>query len=486
VIARLDVDDLAELVTALSYPSGGLSRNEAAAVIAARLRSATVHVLVPRAIIQALIPGILALARCLDGTAGPWCDLDTFFGDAISCLFEQITTWSGTLRPYAAGDLLSGVRTKLRTLGVSEARHRTRRLDTSDGLEALPGSIGPSGQELLAASITEAAGDGLAASDAAVLYANQRLGTHAIANWLRAAGLSTRAGKPWTHKAVLTVLRNRTYLGEVHFLGTWSKGTHPALVEHGLFDGVQAILAERGQDVSKRASSSSDYLLTGLVVCGGCGCHFTGTRATGRNATYRYDTCGGRQRNGTKTCSSDRLPAGALDDAVVRSLLAAYEDTDLFANAVAEAQGRALLGHRRHEGELRALDAELAKVDAGIDRYLRAFETGAMPESICGERVKALGSQSTALRARREVLAQELDEADLTAPTTEELSALRDRVAEAIATGDPAPVKILLQSLIHEIPGRQPRGHPADLPCSCGCEPLWARCGSRTVRVGGR
>jgi hypothetical protein len=74
-----------------------------------------------------------------------------------------------------------------------------------------------------------------------------------------------------------------------------------------------------------------------------------------------------------------------------------------------------------------------------------------MPESICGERVKALGSQSTALRARREVLAQELDEADLTAPTAEELSALRERVAEAIATGDPAPVKILLQALIHEI-----------------------------------
>jgi hypothetical protein len=43
-----------------------------------------------------------------------------------------------------------------------------------------------------------------------------------------------------------------------------------------------------------------------------------------------------------------------------------------------------------------------------------------------------------------------MDEADLTAPITAELSALRDRVAEAIATGDPAPVKILLQSLIHE------------------------------------
>ena len=38
--------------------------------------------------------------------------------------------------------------------------------------------------------------------------------------------------------------------------------------------------------------------------------------------------------------------------------------------------GRALLGHSRHEGELAALDAELAKVNAGIDLYLRAFETG--------------------------------------------------------------------------------------------------------------
>jgi hypothetical protein len=44
-----------------------------------------------------------------------------------------------------------------------------------------------------------------------------------------------------------------------------------------------------------------------------------------------------------------------------------------------------------------------------------------------------------------------MDEADLTAPTAEELSALRDRVAEAIATGHPAPVKVLLQALIHEI-----------------------------------
>ncbi len=205
VIARLDVDDLAGLVSALSLSSAALSRNDAAAVIAAMLHSATVDPLIPRAIIQALIPGILGLARQLDGTATPWCDLDSFYGDAVSCLFEQITTWSGTRRPYAAGDLLSGVRTKLRTLQISEARHGSRRLDTSAALEALPGSIGPSSEELLAASIHEAARDGLATSDAAVLYATRVLGLPLV-EVAELTGVSARRlGRQRTHAVAFVV-----------------------------------------------------------------------------------------------------------------------------------------------------------------------------------------------------------------------------------------------------------------------------------------
>jgi site-specific DNA recombinase len=192
-------------------------------------------------------------------------------------------------------------------------------------------------------------------------------------------------------------------------------------------------------------------LLTGLVVCGACGSRFTGTAATGRNATYRYYTCGGRQRYGTKTCSADRLPAEALDDAVVHSLLFAYDRVDLFTDAVAEAQQRARLGHDRHQGELSAIDAELAKVDTGIDRYLRAFETGTMPETVCGERVKALAAQSTALRARREQLSDEMEDTDLTAPTPEELSVIRQQVTEAVENGSSASVEALLQALVHGI-----------------------------------
>ncbi len=40
-------------------------------------------------------------------------------------------------------------------------------------------------------------------------YATRRMGARAIAGWLNDGGHRTRAGRPWGHTAVLTVLRNR-------------------------------------------------------------------------------------------------------------------------------------------------------------------------------------------------------------------------------------------------------------------------------------
>jgi len=176
VVAHLQVNDLAELVDVLSLSSRRLSRNEAAAVITAMLRSAGVDALIPRAIIQALIPGVVALARRIESANGPWGDLDQFFVDAISCLWEQITTWSGTTLPYAAGNLLSGVRTRLRTLQASERRHSARRFDSPDALDLIPASIGRTAEELLATELIEATGHGLTPADAMVLYSTNVLG----------------------------------------------------------------------------------------------------------------------------------------------------------------------------------------------------------------------------------------------------------------------------------------------------------------------
>ena len=117
-----------------------------------------------------------ALSRRIDIAAGPWCDLDAFYADAVSALWELTMTWSGAYRPYAVGDLLSAVRTRMRTLQASEHRHRSRQTGTPDALDTLPASSGRTGEELLAAALADATGNGLNVADAAVLYATRVLG----------------------------------------------------------------------------------------------------------------------------------------------------------------------------------------------------------------------------------------------------------------------------------------------------------------------
>ena len=76
------------------------------------------------------------------------------------------------------------------------------------------------------------------------LYANKRLGAHAIANWLSAAGLSTRAGR-------VVVVQGRAHRPAQPHLPRpgplprhLERGQPSPLVEEGLFDAVQAILSK--------------------------------------------------------------------------------------------------------------------------------------------------------------------------------------------------------------------------------------------------
>jgi site-specific DNA recombinase len=192
------------------------------------------------------------------------------------------------------------------------------------------------------------------------LYLNKRLGARAIAVWLNDHGYRTRTGKPWSFKLLITILRSRVYLGEVHWRESSREAAHPPLIEADIFTAVQALLDERGEDRAKRRMSPSDYLLGGLVVCDKCGHHYTGTASRGRSRQYRYYTCYSRQWYGHATCAADRVSADDLDRAVLGALLHAFEDQDLLDQAVAEylartrggpppATGPAGRGRRRHQ-----------------------------------------------------------------------------------------------------------------------------------------
>jgi site-specific DNA recombinase len=285
------------------------------------------------------------------------------------------------------------------------------------------------------------------------LYVNARMGTRALAKELNTRGHRTKSGKRWSGASVMVVLRNRAYLGEVYFRGHWHKGEdpHPSLIDPELFEQAQQIIAARGDDYSRRASNSSDYLLAGRVKCTVCEKNYIGTSASGNKYRYRYYTCFTLSRYGKGHCEADRLPADQLEDAVLEALLAVYADADLIAQAVHATAERRADGQDLVKDELEAVNKEIAAAEAGIDRYLTAFETGDLPQSVCGPRVQALAEKAAQLRDRQRDLQDSLDPSGPTAPSEEDLAALRAGIREAIDSGVPAVVKSLLEVLVHEV-----------------------------------
>jgi hypothetical protein len=193
-VGALGVADLDGLVQALRRPEDLAQRDQASQLVRAMLRSAHVHPLLPRCILQALIPGLISVAQRLSwGPGGEWDDGGAFFADLVATTWEVIVEWSGQDRGYAVLDLLSAVRCRLRR---QTERHRaTREVSTSQFENELNAPVDHSGGitdlDLLARAIDEKARQGLDAADAAVLYGHCVLGL-SISELARMTGRSRR------------------------------------------------------------------------------------------------------------------------------------------------------------------------------------------------------------------------------------------------------------------------------------------------------
>jgi site-specific DNA recombinase len=282
-------------------------------------------------------------------------------------------------------------------------------------------------------------------------YVNLQLGSTALAKWLNDQGYRTKNGRLWSGASVITVVRNRAYLGEIYYRGSWYPAPHEPLLPIELFDRAQAILKERGEDRSQRRSNASEYLLTGRVRCGRCGQAYVGTAAHGRSGRYTYYTCFTRTRYGTKHCSNDRLPAEQLEQAVTRRLWKVLDDHDLIDRAITQAYERLSKREDEHQSELAGVQHKLGETHAAMDRYFRAFEVGTMPEDTCAPRIAALSEQAKALERRASELAALEDPEQPERTTSADLDALRNALRAALEHSSPIRAKTILQALIQEI-----------------------------------
>lgn len=283
------------------------------------------------------------------------------------------------------------------------------------------------------------------------LYTKDRLGSRAIAKVLNNRGHRTSSGGKWSGYQVIRALNNRVYLGELTFRETTVTDTHTPIIDLTRWEQAQAILDARGESRAHRAASGSDYVLTGRLRCPKCGKAMIGTRATGRNRTYRYYTCWNLARYDAGKCDFRRLNADAVDAAVLDALTGFYRTRhDLIADAIAHEQAQHRAAHADRHAELAAVENEITKTGQAIDRYLTAFERGTMDEELVADRLTELRAKTKQLRVRQDELTLALDD-EPTALEPATLVAVADHIAEIITSGTHNQIKALVEALVAKV-----------------------------------
>jgi site-specific DNA recombinase len=145
-----------------------------------------------------------------------------------------------------------------------------------------------------------------------------------IAAWLNERGLRTKrlgsvGGHPWSARAVLRVLSNQAYLGQIGDV----PNSHEAIVDAELFERARAATRQRRtREPSRRPPRHSPFFLRGLLRCSLCGRIMTtsSSRALTRprelddsvDEPPRYYRC-----RGSEACPGSQVSARYIEDRVL-------------------------------------------------------------------------------------------------------------------------------------------------------------------------
>lgn len=139
-LALEGLDDLYGVVSALDK-GGGRSVLERARIVQTLLEEAADEA-IRRALLQTLLPGVVSVCRQLRFGQGIVDEPHESVAAAVSLLSELIVDWAGQSRPYAAPDLLSALRGRLRRWLLKE---KQARLATShhEDFETIAAEVSP-------------------------------------------------------------------------------------------------------------------------------------------------------------------------------------------------------------------------------------------------------------------------------------------------------------------------------------------------------
>lgn len=218
-----------------------------------------------------------------------------------------------------------------------------------------------------------------------------------IVRQLNEKGFKTKTGGIFCKNSISDILRNEKYLGIYIYNRAVHKikgkrnnrinkpndqvvripGGMPQIINHDLWDKVQAKIESRGKAPGERARNHAtrEYLLSGKIFCGLCGYAMIGKSGTnGKKVRYDYYLCNNRDRK--HECTAKMVRKDLLEYQVIEQLEEQLLNPDLFPVLVDKIYQEINTMGNESEKELIYLQAELAKVQMRINNMLNMIEEG--------------------------------------------------------------------------------------------------------------
>ena len=120
--------------------------------------------------------------------------------------------------------------------------------------------------------------------------------------------------------ALVRLLTNVLYIGEVKHHGKIYPGEQAAIVDRLIWDKAQELLQSQKRGSERREQNRPGALLKDLLLCAGCGQPMMAGYTTQRGRRYPYYVCRMAQKRGAQICPGKLISGRRIERAVVEAL----------------------------------------------------------------------------------------------------------------------------------------------------------------------
>ena len=221
----------------------------------------------------------------------------------------------------------------------------------------------------------------------------------------------------------------------------------PAIIDPKVFQAVGERMEENRKRHRERSSGPA-YLLSGLVICGCCGCAFCGRRHSSSKAlSYTCIATDKFRRRGKTLCDNSNIPGPGLEERVWTELCELLKNPE----RIREELERRRRENPRKPQKVQDLEKNVANLRARLDRLIDAYDRGIIERDEFESRMTNLRVQyrheSQALDSFRGTVHQAQDDTRI----ADSLSQLSRQVENSLAGADFNLKRELMKLLIDRI-----------------------------------